>query len=244
MLHAGKLRHRITIQKPFETQNFNTGAVSIEWVDFATVWSAIEPISAREFIASESEVSKVTARITIRYRAGIDAKMRVKHLKSGEYDYYNIEGVLSDKQSGIEYLTLPCSEGVRYEEGDVPEYISRNLTLPNITGNPSTFQQVVGSVGTWTNSPTSYLYQWYIDDKPVKGASGTLVGSETSVLTLPNKIGSSVTFVVSAININGSSEAVFSEAVTIIYGLIGFEGGDGCIALESGDGCIALEDED
>jgi head-tail adaptor len=52
--------------------------------------------------------SQVSARITIRQRSGITAAMRVVHGSK----VYQIEGVLPDKESGLEYLTLPCSEGV------------------------------------------------------------------------------------------------------------------------------------
>lgn len=112
MLNSGKLRHRIILQNPVETQDQNTGEIIETWEDLVTLWAAIEPLSAREFVASQEEDSKVTARITIRYRTNIDAKMRIYH--AAKNAYYNIEGVLSDKDSGLEYITLPVSEGIRY----------------------------------------------------------------------------------------------------------------------------------
>ena len=112
MLSAGKLRHRVVIQEARETQNQNTGAMNVAWVDVATVWAAIEPLSAREFVTAQTEVSRASARITIRYRDDVTAKHRVFH--ESKNLLYNIEGVLSDKDSGLEYLTLVVSEGVRY----------------------------------------------------------------------------------------------------------------------------------
>lgn len=112
MLNAGRLRHRVVIQGPQEVQDAQTGAVSVSWVDMASVWAAIEPLSAREYTVAQTEDSKITTRITIRYRENVTAKMRVYHQAKDKY--YNIEGVLSDKDSGLEYLTLPCSEGIRY----------------------------------------------------------------------------------------------------------------------------------
>lgn len=112
-LEAGKLRHRVTIQEPVETQDQQTGAMDVVWTDITKVWSAIEPLSAKEFIAAQSEDSEVTTRITIRYRADINEKMRLYH--PAKNTYYNIKGILSDKDSGLEYLTLPCSQGLRYE---------------------------------------------------------------------------------------------------------------------------------
>lgn len=107
-MDAGKLRHRITIQRPARSQNPETGAITQTWEDVAPVWASVEPLSAREFIAAQSTQSRVTARIVIRYRDDIDASMRILH----KGKIYNIEGVLPDNQSGREWLTLPCSEGV------------------------------------------------------------------------------------------------------------------------------------
>lgn len=120
MLDSGKLRHRLTIQKlqnvadsSGEVQD-SSGDLIQEWVNVATVWGAIEPLSGREFMAAQAEQSKVVARLTVRYRNDIDATMRIFHAYKDAY--YNIEGVLSDKDSGLEYLTLLVSEGVRYTE--------------------------------------------------------------------------------------------------------------------------------
>ncbi len=111
LLNSGSLRHRIEIQEPVEVQDSDTGDVTFEWdtVDGCdSVPAEIAPLSAREFIASAATQSKVVARIVIRYRAGITAKMRALHRGR----VYNIEGVLADADSGLEYLTLPVSEGV------------------------------------------------------------------------------------------------------------------------------------
>lgn len=113
MLQAGRLRHRIILQAPVETQDVSTGAMEVIWVNEARLWSAIEPLSAREFIASQAEQSKVIARITIRYTGNISPNMRLYH--EAQNKYYNIEGVLPDKDSGLEYITLPVSEGVNYQ---------------------------------------------------------------------------------------------------------------------------------
>lgn len=111
-MFAGKLRHRVIIQRQAETQDSTNGSVEVAWQDVASCWAAIEPVSVREFTAAQVEQSKISTRIIIRYRDDVTAKMRVLH--EAKSMYYNIHGVLSDKDSGLEYLTLPCSEGVRY----------------------------------------------------------------------------------------------------------------------------------
>lgn len=107
-MRNGKLRHRITLQRPGLSQDPQTGEMLPGWQDVATVWSSIEPLSAREFIAAQAGQSEVSARIVIRYREGMDATMRAVHRGKT----YNIHGVLADPKSGLEYLTLPVSEGV------------------------------------------------------------------------------------------------------------------------------------
>jgi len=79
------------------------------WVEvWGKVPASVEPFSAREFIAAAATQNEVTARIGIRKRAGVDPTMRIIHRGK----IYNIEGVLPDPKSGLDYLTLPCSEGV------------------------------------------------------------------------------------------------------------------------------------
>lgn len=105
-LYAGRLRHRVTIQQQVHGMDAN-GARTVTWQDVASVWAAVEPLSAKEFIQSASVQSNVVARVTIRYRVLLPS-MRIVH--NGQA--YNIHGVLPDKASGMEYLTLPVSTGV------------------------------------------------------------------------------------------------------------------------------------
>lgn len=105
---AGKLRHKVVLQSFTTTVDMTTGDRVQAWVDVGAIWSAVEPLSGREYIAAAATQSKVAARITIRYRAGVTATQRIVHGAK----VYNIEAVLADKASGREYLSLLCSEGV------------------------------------------------------------------------------------------------------------------------------------
>ncbi|MBW5800065.1 phage head closure protein [Halomonas elongata] len=107
-MQAGKLRHRITLQRYEDQKQGPSGELIGRWIDVATVWASIEALSAREFIAAQSTQSEITVRITIRYRPGLDATMRAVH----DGAIYNIHGVLPDPRSRRHYLTLPVSEGV------------------------------------------------------------------------------------------------------------------------------------
>lgn len=204
MIQAGKLRHRIVIQKPVITQDQNSGAYITNWQDADSVWCAIEPISAREFIASQVEDSKVTTRITIRYRSDVNHSCRLYHAAKNKY--YNIEGVLADKNSGLEYLTLPCSEGIRDEVTN--DVLPVNLTLPEIDGVVSVGNTVTALTGLWANDPESYAYQWYIDDI-------ALDGETYPALEIPNISPAILTVGVKAINAAGESLEAISEGEII-----------------------------
>jgi len=108
-MRIGKLRHLVSLwcNRPTQ-QNAATGAIVDNWVLVADLWASIEPMSAREFVAAHAVQSEVTTRITIRSRAGVTAAMRIEYRGT----IYNIVGVLADRESGVEYMTLPCSEGV------------------------------------------------------------------------------------------------------------------------------------
>ena len=107
-MRAGNLRHQVVIQAKVQGQDILTGEVTTTWTDFATVHASIEPLSAREFIAAQAGKSEITARIVIRYRSDLLATMRILYRGA----VYAIHGVLPDAHSGLEYLTLPVSEGV------------------------------------------------------------------------------------------------------------------------------------
>lgn len=105
---AGRLRHRINIQRRIDTQDSN-GDNIVTWENVHIyVPAAIEPLSAREFIAASANQSQVVARIVIRHRPGLNASMRIIHGAT----IYNPIGFLPDPVSGLDYLTIPVTAGV------------------------------------------------------------------------------------------------------------------------------------
>lgn len=113
---AGKLRHWVQLQAPFQVQD-DSGDIINTWITQREVWAAIEPISGKEFIASAATQVQIVARITIRYASDVIATWRVLHGTKP----YDIQGVLPDKESGMEYLTLPVSNGLldEVDESDI-----------------------------------------------------------------------------------------------------------------------------
>lgn len=104
---AGKLNHRITFVAVTSAQD-SAGDLVESWDEVRSTWAEVVPVSAREFVSAAAVQSKVVARITVRRQEVFpDWKIRFRG------QYYNIEGVLPDPVSGLEYLTLPVSVNVQ-----------------------------------------------------------------------------------------------------------------------------------
>jgi SPP1 family predicted phage head-tail adaptor len=73
MTAPGKLRHRLVLEAPVETDD-GAGGVLRSYENLATVWAAIEPLGLAEQIAAESLGARRTHRIII--RTGFDLTLR------------------------------------------------------------------------------------------------------------------------------------------------------------------------
>lgn len=105
------LRHRVLIEQQVVTQNPQTGADVIEWVEYGSRWAEYVASSVREFVAASSTQSEVRGRFVFREDPGISPQMRVVHRGK----VYAILGVMPDPDSGLEYITAPVSEGVVHD---------------------------------------------------------------------------------------------------------------------------------
>lgn len=78
-MHAGTLRHRITLQElvlnAATTRDAHGGMVET-WVDVCTVWASVEPMRAVEIMRANQVDARITHRLTIRYQGGITSAMR------------------------------------------------------------------------------------------------------------------------------------------------------------------------
>jgi SPP1 family predicted phage head-tail adaptor len=103
---SGILRRLVDIEDLVTAQD-SSGDITQSWQTFAEkVPAAVEPLSGRELIRAQSMQSEITARITIRFKEGVKATMRVLH----RGQIYRIHAVLLDKVSGRAHITLMVSE--------------------------------------------------------------------------------------------------------------------------------------
>lgn len=108
-MRAGLLRHRIVIQEPTLIQDPESGEMVQAWLDrWTKVPAKFEFVNSRELLAAQAVQSEVTARITIRYRDGVTARMRGVHRGR----IWNFTDPMTDNDSGLDYLVIPVSAGV------------------------------------------------------------------------------------------------------------------------------------
>lgn len=92
-----------------------------------------------------------------------------------------------------------------------------NTALPTISGSATQGSTLSASTGTWTNSPTSYGYQWQRCNAG-GGACQNVTGATTFAYLLGNAdVGSTLRVVVTAGNVSGVASAI--SAVTGAIGL-------------------------
>lgn len=75
-MRAGKLNRRITLTAPLSVRQ-PSGHVVQQWNPVATVFAAIEETGGREPLRDGVMDARVDARVTIRWRQGVTAEMRL-----------------------------------------------------------------------------------------------------------------------------------------------------------------------
>ncbi|MCW3027812.1 MAG: hypothetical protein JWN81_1023, partial [Solirubrobacterales bacterium] len=115
--------------------------------------------------------------------------------------------------------SAPASSGQTAEVK--PGFVPTNTAAPTITGTAKTGQTLTASTGSWTESPTSYTYQWQRCDKT--GANCAKIESATTAAYAIKSadLGSTLRVAVIASNSAGpSAPASSSQTAEVIPGLV------------------------
>lgn len=104
-MRAGRLRHRITLERP-PTAADELGEPDGAWVEVATVWAAVDPLTARELLAGGQVEHACTHRVRMRWLSGVTSAMRVVH--AGRT--LAVRGVRDIEERQVE-IELLCEEG-------------------------------------------------------------------------------------------------------------------------------------
>lgn len=105
-MRVSDLRRQVKIQQ--RASGVDTlGQPIPTWTDFCTSWAGIQPLSGRELEMAQAIHTEVNHMVTLRYRSGITAAMRV--LYQGRI--FNIQSVM-DVDTRHKTLQIMCSEGL------------------------------------------------------------------------------------------------------------------------------------
>lgn len=96
VLKLGRMRFRANFQQYKSTKD-NDGFVEKPWQTVFSVWADITAVSAREYLAADTETAEITVKIYVRYNSKITTDMRVV---CGE-NCYEITSVLQNQRDGI-----------------------------------------------------------------------------------------------------------------------------------------------
>lgn len=107
MLAAGKLDKRVSIRAQSTTRDaLNQKVATWTQITNGEVWAHIAPLSNREGMEARSNQTEISHRVTIQYRADINAAMRL---------FYGTRELaivgIRDPNERHEYLEITCIEG-------------------------------------------------------------------------------------------------------------------------------------
>ncbi len=108
---AGALKQRIRVERPNTTKD-RLGGPTRTWINVATVWADIQPLSGREAVIANRLSAQITHQITVRYQPVFDnpqqvAQMRVLYRSR----IFNIHSALNDDEQRVALILL-VSEGL------------------------------------------------------------------------------------------------------------------------------------
>lgn len=103
-----RLRHRITLQRQFNSQDSNTGENHVSWENaYVNVAAEVLTGPGRESVVSATKTAETDARMNFRWLPDIDQSMRV--VWDGKH--YDISGIEYDRTARRE-IRLTCKQGL------------------------------------------------------------------------------------------------------------------------------------
>lgn len=112
---AQRLRHRIRIEEPIESQGSGDGELTVTWRTVSLGGSRLSSVPAevltapgKESVGAGTILAETTAQMTFRWFPGLTQKMRV--VWDGKT--YNITGIATDSTGRKEYQITCGGEGV------------------------------------------------------------------------------------------------------------------------------------
>jgi hypothetical protein len=92
----------------------------------------------------------------------------------------------------------------------IPMPVPANTALPTISGIAQTGQTLMASPGSWTNTPTSFIYQWNRGGIAISGAVGA------TYVPIVDDVGFTLTVSVIAVNASGTSTPTSAPTAVVV----------------------------
>lgn len=91
-MRAGKLRNQVNVRNLVEKQSTITGELVRSWSTVIVgAWASIEPLSGREYFASQQTQSRIDTKITLRYNS---TQIHPKMIVANGTNLYEIESII------------------------------------------------------------------------------------------------------------------------------------------------------
>lgn len=103
---AGKLIHRITIQKRQQTNNTKFGGKDQSWVEVSQRWANVDFSKGSETVDSDKITNTIIATITIRHMPSLTDDMRISYKDKN----YEIISIVPDFQNRFQMLFVRLVE--------------------------------------------------------------------------------------------------------------------------------------
>lgn len=109
MVDLGDMRERVKIQRETRTDDTGGGA-SIAWVDIASVWASVAPISSSENLRAMAIALNISHKVTMRWREELGTLDGSRYRLEWRGQPMHINGVFNpDKQR--RFLEISCTIG-------------------------------------------------------------------------------------------------------------------------------------
>lgn len=112
-MRAGRLRHRVLVEKNLGESYSDAGTPVEVWATVVERWAAIEPLTGREPVVGDQVKPEVTHTVRLRYTQNVNPGWRVKWIdpKTNLSRVFNIDSVM-DRDERHKELTLNVVEQV------------------------------------------------------------------------------------------------------------------------------------
>jgi len=113
-IRAGRLRHRVSIQKPNETRDAH-GGITKGWQTETTRWGSVEPLSGRDLEIAHKIDGRITHKVVMRYfdedNVGLTERLGPTYRLLHKTRVLNIVSVQNMDERNREFMIM-CEEDV------------------------------------------------------------------------------------------------------------------------------------